>query len=119
LNLAPDLPRNPINKGQFKTVFVNLITNAAHAVEQSPEKRVLVEGNLQAKKIVVRFSDTGPGFSNLDRVFDPFYTTKPVGQGAGLGLSMCYGTVKEHNGKIYAQNLHPHGAAVTIELPAA
>ncbi|HEX8837927.1 MAG TPA: ATP-binding protein [Candidatus Acidoferrum sp.] len=118
LNLAPDLPRIPINEGQFKMVFVNLFTNAAQAVEQSAEKRVLVEGNFEAKKIVVRFSDTGPGFSNLDRVFDPFYTTKPVGQGTGLGLSMCYGTVKEHNGRIYAQNLHPHGAAVTIELPA-
>lgn len=118
LNLAPDLPRIPINEGQFKMVFVNLFTNAAQAVEQSAEKRVLVEGNFEAKKIVVRFSDTGPGFSNLDRVFDPFYTTKPVGHGTGLGLSMCYGTVKEHNGKIYAQNLHPNGAAVTIELPA-
>lgn len=119
LNFPPDLPRIPINEGQFKMVFVNLFTNAAQAVEQSPEKRVLVEGSLEARKIVVRFSDTGPGFSDLDRVFDPFYTTKPVGQGTGLGLSMCYGTVKEHNGKIYAQNLDPHGAAVTIELPAA
>ena len=119
LNLAPDLPRIPINEGQFKMVFVNLFTNAAQAVEQSAEKRVLVEGNFEAKKIVVRFSDTGPGFSDLDRVFDPFYTTKPVGHGTGRGLSMCYGTVKEHNGKIYAQNLHPSGAAVTIELPAA
>ncbi|HKW63453.1 MAG TPA: ATP-binding protein [Candidatus Acidoferrum sp.] len=119
LNFAPDLPRIPINEGQFKMVFVNLFTNAAQAVEQAPEKRVVVEGNLEAKKIVVRFSDTGPGFSDLDRVFDPFYTTKPVGQGTGLGLSMCYGTVKEHNGRIYAQNLHPNGAAVTIELPAA
>src|SRR5690348_13123924 len=118
LNLPPNLPRIPINEGQFKMVFVNLFTNAAQAVEQASEKKVLVEGNLQAQKIVLRFSDTGPGFSNLDRVFDPFYTTKPVGQGTGLGLSMCYGTVKEHNGKIYAQNLHPHGAAVTIELPA-
>jgi signal transduction histidine kinase len=118
LHFPPDLPRIPINEGQFKMVFVNLFTNAAQAVEQSPEKKVVVEGNLEARKIVVRFSDTGPGFSNLDRVFDPFYTTKPVGQGTGLGLSMCYGTVKEHNGKIYAQNLEPHGAAVTIELPA-
>lgn len=118
LNLPPNLPRIPINEGQFKMVFVNLFTNAAQAVEQASEKKVLVEGNLQAQKIVLRFSDTGPGFSNLDRVFDPFYTTKPVGQGTGLGLSMCYGTVKEHNGKIYAQNLEPHGAAVTIELPA-
>ncbi len=119
LNLAPNLPRIPINEGQFKQVFVNLFTNAAQALEQSPEKKIMVEGNLEAKKIILRFSDTGPGFSDLDRVFDPFYTTKPVGQGTGLGLSMCYGTVKEHNGKIYAQNLHPHGAAVTIELPAA
>jgi len=119
LNFPPDLPRIPINEGQFKMVFVNLFTNAAQAVEQAPEKRVVVEGNLEAKKIVVRFSDTGPGFSDLGRAFDPFYTTKPVGKGTGLGLSICYGTVKEHNGKIYAENLHPHGAAVTIELPAA
>ena len=119
LNLPPNLPRIPINEGQFKMVFVNLFTNAAQAVEQASEKKVIVEGNLEAHKIVLRFCDTGPGFSNLDRVFDPFYTTKPVGQGTGLGLSMCYGTVKEHNGKIYAQNLDPHGAAVTIELPAA
>ncbi|PYT79331.1 MAG: hypothetical protein DMG40_16690 [Acidobacteria bacterium] len=119
LNFASNLPRIPINEGQFKQVFVNLFTNAAQAVEQAPQKKIVVEGNLEAKKIVVRFSDTGPGFSDLDRVFDPFYTTKPVGQGTGLGLSMCYGTVKEHNGRIYAQNLHPHGAAVTIELPAS
>ena len=119
LNFPEDLPRVPINEGQFKQVFVNLFTNAAQAVEQAQEKKVVVEGNLEAKKVVVRFCDTGPGFSNLDRVFDPFYSTKPIGQGSGLGLSMCYGTVKEHNGNIYAQNLEPHGAAVTIELPAA
>jgi signal transduction histidine kinase len=119
LNFASNLPPIPINEGQFKQVFVNLFTNAAQAVEHAPEKKIMVEGNLEAKKIVVRFSDTGPGFSDLDRVFDPFYTTKPIGQGTGLGLSMCYGTVREHNGHIYAQNLHPNGAAVTIELPAA
>jgi two-component system NtrC family sensor kinase len=117
LNFASNLPRIPINEGQFKQVFVNLFTNAAQAVEQAPEKKVLVEGSLEAEKIVVRFSDTGPGFSDLGRVFDPFYTTRPIGQGTGLGLSMCYGTVKDHNGSIYAQNLEPHGAAVTIELP--
>jgi signal transduction histidine kinase len=118
LNFASNLPRIAINEGQFKQVFVNLFTNAAQAVEQAPEKKIVVEGNLEAKKIVLRFSDTGPGFSDLGHVFDPFYTTRPIGQGTGLGLSMCYGTVKEHNGNIYAQNLHPHGAAVTIELPA-
>jgi C4-dicarboxylate-specific signal transduction histidine kinase len=118
LHFASNLPRMAINEGQFKQVFVNLFTNAAQAVEQAPEKKIVVEGNLEAKKIVLRFSDTGPGLSDIGRVFDPFYTTKPLGQGTGWGVSMCYGTVKEHNGNIYAQNLHPHGAAVTIELPA-
>lgn len=119
LNFASNLPRISINEGQFKQVFVNLFTNAAQAVEQAAEKKVVVEGSLEDHKVVLRFSDTGPGFSDLGRVFDPFYTTRPLGQGTGLGLSMCYGTVKEHSGNIYAQNLHPNGAAVTIELPAA
>jgi signal transduction histidine kinase len=118
MNFAPNLPQIALNEGQFKQVFVNLLNNALQAVEQSQEKRILVEGKLEGEKVVVRFSDTGPGFNDLNRAFDPFYSTKPIGRGTGLGLSMCYGTVKEHNGKIYAQNLHPKGAAVTIELPA-
>jgi signal transduction histidine kinase len=117
MNFAPNLPQIELNEGQFKQVFVNLLNNALQAVEQSQEKRILVEGKLEGEKVVVRFSDTGPGFNDLNRAFDPFYSTKPIGRGTGLGLSMCYGTVKEHNGKIYAQNLHPNGAAVRIELP--
>jgi two-component system NtrC family sensor kinase len=118
MNFAPNLPRIAINEGQFKQVFVNLFSNAAQAVQQAREKKILVEGNLEGEKVVVRFSDSGPGFNDLNRAFDPFYTTRPVGQGTGLGLSMCYGTVKEHNGNIYVENLEPYGAAVTIELPA-
>ena len=62
-------------------------------------------------------SDTGPGFREPGRIFDPFYTTKGPEQGAGLGLSICYGIVREHGGEISAFNLHPHGAAVVVELP--
>ncbi|HYL85826.1 MAG TPA: ATP-binding protein [Candidatus Angelobacter sp.] len=119
LHFAPDLPRIPINEGQFKQVFVNLFSNAAQAVAQSREKKILVEGTAEDGKVVVRFSDSGPGFNDLSRAFDPFYTTRPVGKGTGLGLSMCYGTVKEHNGNFYVKNLEPSGASVTIELPAA
>ena len=54
-----------------------------------------------------------------DRVFDPFYTTRPVGQGTGLGLSMCYGVVQEHGGKISCKNRDEGGAIFLIELPAA
>jgi signal transduction histidine kinase len=117
MNFAPNLPRVASNEGQFKQVFVNLFSNAAQALEQAPEKKILVEGYVEGDKIIVRFTDSGPGFHDVSRAFDPFYTTRPVGQGTGLGLSICYGTIREHNGNIYAQNLQPHGAVVTIELP--
>jgi len=119
LNFAQNLPRITLNEGQFKRVFVNLFSNSANALEQTREKKILVEGYLEGEKVIVRFSDSGPGFTDVSCVFDPFYTTRPVGQGTGLGLSICYGTVKEHNGNIYAQNLQPNGAALTIELPVA
>ena len=119
LNFAQNLPRITLNEGQFKRVFVNLFSNSANALEQTREKKILVEGYLEGEKVIVRFSDSGPGFTDVSCVFDPFYTTRPVGQGTGLGLSICYGTVKEHDGNIYAQNLQPNGAALTIELPVA
>ena len=117
MNFAQNLPLVPLNEGQFKRVFVNLFSNSANALEEAPEKRIWVEGNLVDEKVIIRFSDSGRGFTDVSRAFDPFYTTQPVGQGTGLGLSICYGTVKEHNGNIYAQNLQPNGAAVIIELP--
>jgi signal transduction histidine kinase len=117
MNFAPNLPKIASNEGQFKQVFVNLFSNSAQALEQAQVKKILVEGHLEGERIILRFSDSGPGFNDVSRAFDPFYTTRPVGQGTGLGLSICYGTVREHNGNIYAQNLEPHGASVTIELP--
>ena len=118
MNFAANLPKIASNEGQFKQVFVNLFSNSAQALEQAQIKKISVEGYLEGEKVVLRFSDSGPGFNDVSRAFDPFYTTRPVGQGTGLGLSICYGTVLEHNGSIYAQNLEPNGAAVTIELPA-
>jgi two-component system NtrC family sensor kinase len=65
----------------------------------------------------VEFTDSGPGVQEASRVFDPFYTTKPVGKGTGLGLSICYGIVTEHGGTIRVRNLPHRGASFTIELP--
>jgi len=62
-------------------------------------------------------SDTGPGFREPGKMFDPFYATQDVTDGAGMGLSLCYSIVQEHGGEISAFNMHPHGAAVAIELP--
>ena len=117
MKFAPNLPKISSNEGQFKQVFVNLFSNAAHALEQAKEKKILVEGYQEGERVIVRFTDSGPGFVDVRRAFDPFYSTRPVGQGTGLGLGICYGTVREHNGNITAQNLQPNGAMVTIELP--
>src|ERR1700741_5599301 len=68
--------------------------------------------------VVVLFSDTGPGIKEPHRVFDPFYTTKPVGKGTGLGLSICFGIVQEHNGKILCYNRQEGGAVFRVELPS-
>jgi two-component system NtrC family sensor kinase len=68
--------------------------------------------------VVVLFSDSGPGIREPHRVFDPFYTTKPVGKGTGLGLSICYGIVQEHGGNIRCYNGQTGGAVFRVELPA-
>jgi two-component system NtrC family sensor kinase len=68
--------------------------------------------------VVVLFLDTGPGVKEPHRVFDPFYTTKPVGKGTGLGLSICFGIVQEHSGRILCYNRQEGGAVFRVELPA-
>ena len=69
-------------------------------------------------EIVLKFSDSGPGIRDPQRVFDPFYTTKPVGKGTGLGLSAVYGVVQDHGGQITCQNQPQGGAQFLIRLPA-
>ena len=67
---------------------------------------------------MILFSDTGPGIKDPQRVFDPFYTTKPVGKGTGLGLSICFGILQEHAGKIHCYNSQQGSAVFRVELPA-
>lgn len=117
-SIDPALPRIVGDEGQMKQVFVNLLNNALDAVEGVPERRISIEMFARQNHVVIRFTDSGKGFHDVNRAFDPFYTTKPVGKGPGLGLSICYGLVKEHGGEIHAENLEP-GAMVTVELPRA
>ena len=67
----------------------------------------------------MEFSDTGPGLREPQRVFDPFYTTKPIGKGTGLGLSAVYGVIQDHGGQITCQNKPDGGALFTLRLPLA
>jgi two-component system NtrC family sensor kinase len=117
-SIAESLPRTVGDEQQMRQVFVNLLSNAIEAMQDCAERRLRVEIAVRDQRLYVRLVDSGPGFADLNRAFDPFYTTKPVGKGTGLGLSICYGLIKEHGGDIYAENLEPRGAAVTIEMPA-
>jgi signal transduction histidine kinase len=103
---------------QLMQVFFNIISNALDAME-SREGGVLTIKTLRDRSnVVVLFSDNGPGIRDPHRVFDPFYTTKPVGKGTGLGLSICFGIVQEHGGRILCYNGQQGGAVFRVELPA-
>jgi len=118
LGLAPDLPEVPADPHQLQQVFLNLINNALDAIlEKSPEGDLWVRTGVHEKHAFVEFTDSGPGVKDASRVFDPFYTTKPVGKGTGLGLSICYGIVTEHGGMIHVRNEADRGATFRIELP--
>jgi signal transduction histidine kinase len=117
-DLASGLPPVIFDERQLKQVFVNVLNNALDAVQGAQEKRVTVSARAIAGQVVLSFIDTGPGFTDAGRVFDPFFTTKSPGKGIGLGLSICYGVLKQHGGNITARNVDPRGACITIELPA-
>jgi two-component system, NtrC family, sensor kinase len=118
-DLGEDLPAVNMDESQLKTVIVNLLNNAFDAVSDSTEKSVSLYTRRVADKVLLSVIDSGTGFTDVTRAFDPFFSTKGVGRGSGLGLSICYGIVKQHGGDIYAQNVHPAGACVTLELPLA
>ncbi len=102
---------------QLLQVFSHIINNAVNAMAGGGGT-LTVSTRTERNLVVIQFSDTGPGMLEPDRVFDPFYTTRPVGQGTGLGLSACYGIVEEHAGKIACHNKDGGGAVFSIELPA-
>src|SRR3984957_2848863 len=117
-DIRSNLPRVAVDEDQFKQILLNLINNSIDAVENMAGlKRITVRAFVRGNRAVIEVEDTGPGFKDLNRALDPFYTTKPVGKGTGLGLSICYGIIKEHDGEIRLSNLQPHGSRVTVELP--
>ncbi len=115
-DLAKGSPHVLGDSNQLLQVCLHITNNGIHAmVEKGGVLRVSTR--LKDNFVVIEFSDNGPGIQEPDRVFDPFYTTRPVGQGTGLGLSVCYGIIQEHKGKIVCQNRPQGGATFQIELP--
>jgi PAS domain S-box-containing protein len=114
----PNMPVTPGDFHQLEQVFLNILNNAVDAIrEKGGPGELWIRTEAVGDRLKVEFADNGPGVSNPHRIFDPFYTTKPVGKGTGLGLSICYGIVKEHGGDIQVRNTPPRGATFTISLP--
>ena len=116
LTVEPEFPRVLANANQLFQAFIEIIENAMDALEESGG---LLEITAQRhdSEVVLQFSDNGPGLRDPERVFDPFYTTKPVGKGTGLGLSAVYGVIQDHAGQITCHNKPEGGAQFTIKLP--
>jgi signal transduction histidine kinase len=118
LQLESVLPGVRGDGNQLMQVFFNMINNAVDAMESLQGGVLTIKTLRDRAYVVVLFSDNGPGLKEPSRVFDPFYTTKPVGKGTGLGLSICFGIVQEHSGRILCYNRQEGGAVFRVELPA-
>ncbi len=113
-----DLPLISGDSHQLQQVFLNILNNAVDAIlESSGHGDIWISTAAENGSLRIEFTDSGPGVKDSLRVFDPFYTTKPVGKGTGLGLSICYGIIKEHGGEIEVRNSPPRGATFSILLP--
>ncbi len=115
------LPHTMADVYQLQQVFLNMITNAEQAMEgvERQHHRLTVRTHGMGDVLRVEVEDTGPGIppDSLERIFNPFFTTKPTGKGTGLGLSISLGIVSEHGGRIWAGNVQGGGARFCIELP--
>lgn len=134
LEVADRLPLVYVDHARLEDVLVNLIQNAEAAIASRRDGTVPASGvprqapgeivistrwQGEPDRILVDVADNGSGLreEDLPRVFDPFFTTREVGQGTGLGLSVCYGIVREHGGQITVRNAEVGGAVFTIDLP--
>ncbi len=119
LKLESVLPGVRGDGNQLMQVFFNIVNNAVDAMDSHTGGGTLTIKTMRDRaNVAILFSDTGPGIREPHRVFDPFYTTKPIGKGTGLGLSICFGIVQEHGGKILCYNSQEGGAVFRVELPA-
>jgi PAS domain S-box-containing protein len=115
-----ELPQTMADAGQLQQVVLNLIMNAEYAMTQTHGGgNLLIKTEKKDNIIRVLVKDDGVGISkeNMERLFQPFFTTKKVSEGTGLGLSVCHGIVAEHNGRIYAESKVGKGATFIVELP--
>ncbi|MBU1138382.1 MAG: DUF3365 domain-containing protein [Proteobacteria bacterium] len=118
-DLDPDLPTCFMDSRRMQQVFLNLIMNAEQAI--GSQGNISISTRAESNTITVEIKDDGPGISKemIDKIFDPFFSTKEPGQGTGLGLSVSYGIVREHDGEIKVQSTPNRGSRFTVTIPVA
>ncbi len=120
--VVADLPKEiPVfgSPGRLQQVIINLVQNASDATEDRTDPLLTISAEPDAEQVVILFQDNGPGIPEqaLGKIFDPFYTTKPVGKGTGLGLSISYGIIEHHGGELSVSNTPGGGAQFKLCLP--
>jgi histidine kinase len=129
LHVDPDLPLVLADAGRLEQVFINMLINARDAIEEKWSasekpvgvKRIQLAASLSGEYVAVVIADTGCGIPTgvLEKIFQPFFTTKKVGKGTGLGLSISYGIIKDCGGDIRAYSTPGEGTRFVITLPVA
>jgi signal transduction histidine kinase len=122
--LGEELPKINVDFHDVQRVFINMLNNAQHAFRQlkdGREKRIYIRTFVQGDALLTQFQDNGPGISaeNQAKIFQAFFTTKPAGEGTGLGLSLSTEIVRGHGGEILLESCEGVGATFTIVLPIA
>lgn len=118
LELEPNLPMIVGDESQLKQVIINLFTNAFDAINGSGEIRIITRtGKNDVVELVVEDNGCGIPLASREKLFEPFYTTKPVGKGVGIGLSTCYSIVSNHKGEITVVSEEGQGASFMVRLP--
>jgi len=117
--LADNLPQINAEGLQIEQVLINLVTNAADAMREQKQAILTIQTYQSDNTVTIVVSDTGPGIdeSELENIWQPFFTTKPVGKGTGLGLATVRKIIDSYNGKIEVRNKPQGGAEFTITLP--
>lgn len=119
-DLDPTLPPVWADPFQLQQVILNLVTNAEYALKGAAGRKLLtLSTRLSGRRVVASVADTGPGIASevIDRVFNPFFTTKEVGEGTGLGLSISHGIIRQHGGHITVDSVPGKGATFSVDLP--
>ena len=115
----PQIPPLELDAKKIKQVFINLLMNAKHAIDQKGNIEITTGLKRDTDQVLIKVADSGHGIDNndLSRIFDPFFTTKPTGEGTGLGLSVSYGIIRNHGGDIAVESEIGIGSTFTMTLP--